>query len=163
MQDIELEVEGGKLLPAERTQAFEVVILAVENGTPAREEEITRTAQEREKPRKAQQAADDRHTQHEGVSTQLQANIKGQGQALANRAKALEQEMVNLRAQHVQDVQTIQQNIQQQADEQKTSKEMLKGQIAQMMAMLSKIQPTPTHRTYAQPTPQEAEIPDRMQ
>ena len=41
--------------------------------------------------------------------------IEGQGQALVTRAKELEQELVNLRAQHIQDLQTLQQVIQNQA------------------------------------------------
>ena len=52
MQDIQLEVEEGKLMDAERTRAFEAVILAVENATQARREEITRIAQELEKAAK---------------------------------------------------------------------------------------------------------------
>ena len=32
MQDIQLEVEGGKILDAEKARAFEAVILAVENA-----------------------------------------------------------------------------------------------------------------------------------
>ena len=121
MQDMQHEVEGGKLMDAERTRAFEAVIAAVENATQARREEIAHIAQELVKARKVQQVADERQTHHEGVSTQLHANIEEQGQALATRAKELEQELVNLRAQHVQDVQTLQQVIQNQANEQKSS------------------------------------------
>ena len=166
MQDMQYEVERGKLLDAERTWAFEAVIAAVENGTQASREEITRIAQELARAREVQQAADERQTHHEGVSTQLQANIERQGQALATRAKELEQELVNLRAQHVQDVQTLQQVIQNQANEQKSSANKLEGQMAQMMAMLNKLQPTPTHTTPAHPAPQEPEAPeapDRVQ
>ena len=163
MQRIQLEVEGGKLLDAQRTRAFEVVIFAVENTTQARREEMTRIAQELEKSRKVQQAADARKTHHEGITTQFHANIEGQGQALATRAKALEQEMINLRAQYAQDIKILQQVIQQQADEKKISTETLNGQIAQMMSMLSKLQPTPTYTIPAQPAPQEPERPDRMQ
>ena len=166
IQDFQLEVEGGKILDAERTRAFEAVIMAVENATHARREEITRIAREFEEARKAQQAADERQTHHEGVSTRLHANIEWQGRALAARAKALEQEMVNLRAQHAQDVQTLQQVIQQQANEQKASAEKTDGQMTQMMAMLSKLHSTPTHTTPAQPMAQELvepEEPDRMQ
>ena len=144
MQRIQLEVEGGKLQDVQRTRAFAAVIFAVENATQARREEMTGIAQEVEKSRKVQQAADARKTHHEGVTTQLHASIEGQGQALATRAKALEQEMINVRAQHAQDIQTLQQVIQQQADEKKISTETLNGQIAQMMSMRSKLQPTPT-------------------
>ena len=112
MQEFQLEVEGGKIRDAERTRAFEAVIMAVENATQTRWEEITRIAQELERAREAQRAADERQTHHEGISTRLHANIEGQGQALAAQAKALEQEMINLRAQHAQDVQTLQQVIQ---------------------------------------------------
>ena len=55
MQEFQLEVEGGKLLDAERTRAFEAVIMAVENATQARREEITRIAQELERAREAQE------------------------------------------------------------------------------------------------------------
>ena len=78
MQDMQHEVEGGKLLDAERTRAFEAGIAAVENATQARREEITSVAQELARAREAQQAADERQTQYEGVSTRLHANIKGQ-------------------------------------------------------------------------------------
>lgn len=80
MQVIQLEVEGGKLLDAEKTQGFEAVIFAVENAPQARREGITGIAQELEKGRKVQQASDEGQTHHEGVSTQLHANIEGQGQ-----------------------------------------------------------------------------------
>ena len=53
MKDIQLEVEGRKLLYAERTRAFEAVMLAVENATQARQEEITGIAQELERPGKS--------------------------------------------------------------------------------------------------------------
>ena len=125
MQDMLHEVEGGKLLDPERTRAFEAVIAAVENATQARREQIARIVQELVKTREAQQAADERQTRHEGVSTQLHANIEGQGQALATRAKELEQELVNLMAQHVQDVQTLQHVIQNQGNEQKSSADKL--------------------------------------
>ena len=108
MQDMQHEVKGGKLLDAERTRAFEAVIAAVENATQARWQEITRIAQELAKAREAQQATEERQTHHEGVSTRLHANIEGQEQALTTRARELEQELVNLMAQHVQDVQTLQ-------------------------------------------------------
>ena len=166
MQDMQYEVEGGKLLDAERTRAFEGVIAAVEYATQARQEEIARIAQELVKAREAQQAAEERQTHREGVSTRLHANIEGQGQALATQAKELEQELVNLRAQHVQDVQTLQHVIQNQANEQKSSAYKLEGQMAQMMAMLNKLQPTPTHTTPAHPAPQDPEppeVPDRVQ
>ena len=166
MQDKQHEAEGGKLVDAERTRAFEAVIAAVENATQARQEEIARIAQELVKAREVQQAADGGQTHHEVVSTRLHANIERQGQALATRAKELEQELVNLRAQHVQDGQTLQQVIQNQANEQKSSANKLEGQMAQMMAMLNKLQPTPNHTTPAHPAPQgpEAlEVLDRVQ
>ena len=160
------EMERGKLLDAERTRAFEAVIAAVENATQARQEEITRIAQELAKAREAQQAADERQTHHEGVSTRLQANIEGQGQALTTSARELEQELVKLRAQYVQDVQTLQQVIQSQTNEQKSSAEKLEGRITQMMAMLNKLQPMPTHTTPAHIAPQDPEaqeVPDCVQ
>ena len=160
MQDKQQEVEGGKLLDAERTRAFEAVIAAVENATQARRDEITRIAQELEKAREAQQAADERQTHHEGVSTRLHANIEGQGQALATRAKELQQELVNLRVQYVQDVQTLQQVIQNQVNEQKVSVDALNGQMTQIMAMLNKLQPTLIHTTPAHPAHQEPERPE---
>ena len=82
------------------------------------------------------------------------------------RGKELEQELVNLRVQHVQDVLTLQQVIQNQPSEQKSSANNLEGQMAQMMAMLNKVQPTPTHTTPAHPPPQEPEepeVPNRVQ
>ena len=160
MQDMQHEVDGGKLLDAERTRAFQAVIAAVGNATQARREEISSIVQEFVTAREAQQAADERQTHHEGVSTRLHANIEGQGQALAIRAKELEQELVNLRVQHVQDVQILQQVIQYQANEQKSSADKLEGQMAQMMAMLNKLQPTPTHTTPAHPAPQDPEAPE---
>ena len=69
MQDIQLEVEGGKLLATQRTRAFEAVILAVTNATHAPQEEITSIAQEPEKAREAQQADEEKQIHHEGVST----------------------------------------------------------------------------------------------
>ena len=67
--------------------------------------------------------------------------------------------MINLRAQHIQDVQSLQQVIQQQANEQTTFAETHNGQMAQIMAMLNKMQPTPTHTTPVQHAPQEPTAP----
>ena len=79
MQDMQEEVEGGKLLNAGRSRVFEDVIAAVENATPGltRREEISRIALQLPRARKAQQAADERKSHHEGVSPGLHANIEG--------------------------------------------------------------------------------------
>ena len=80
----------------------------VENATQARPDEITRLAQELDHTRKQQQEANERQSRHEIVSTQLHANIMGQGETSANRANAPEQEVINLRDQNAADIATLQ-------------------------------------------------------
>jgi len=90
IQDTRQEVEDGKQLNAKRPIAFEGIIVAVENATQTRPEEITRLALELDHARKQQQEANERQSRHEVVSSQLHANIMGQGETSANRANALE-------------------------------------------------------------------------
>jgi len=108
IQDTRQEVEDGKQLDAERVIALEGIIVAVENVTQTRQEDITRLALELEHVRKHQQEANERQSRHEVVSSQLHANIMGQGETSANRANALEQELIKLRAQYAADVATFQ-------------------------------------------------------
>jgi len=108
IQDTRQEVEDSKQLEAERLIAFEGIIVVVENATQTRQEEITRLALELDHARKQQQEANERQSRHEVVSSQLHANIMGQGETSANRANALEQEVITLRAQYAADVATLQ-------------------------------------------------------
>jgi len=98
IQDIRQEVENGKQLDAEKMIAFEGIIIVVENATQTRQEEITRLALELDHVRKQQQEANERQTRPEVVSSQLHADIMGQGETSANRANALEQEVIRQRA-----------------------------------------------------------------
>ena len=123
IQDLRQEVNEGKQLDSEKALAFEAVIIAVENATAARRDEFIRLAKELEASNARQRALDARQSHHEGVSTQLYANIEQQGEASATRTQALEQEVINLRAQHAADVKDLQQVVQQQADAQKTAAE----------------------------------------
>jgi len=102
------DVEDGKQRDAEKLIAFEGIIVAVENAMQTRQEEITRLALELDHARKQQQEANERESCHEVVSSQLHANIMGQGETSANRANALEQEVIRLRAQYAADVATLQ-------------------------------------------------------
>jgi len=108
IQDTQQEVEDGKQLDTESLVAFEGIVIAVENATQTRQEEITRLALELEDARKQQQEANERQSRHEVVSSQLHDNIMGQGETSANRANALEQEVIKLRAQYAADVATLQ-------------------------------------------------------
>jgi len=107
IQDTRQEVEDRKQLDAEKLIAFKVIIVAVENATQARQEQITRLALELDHARKQQQEANERQSRHEVVSSQLHANIMGQGETSSNRAYALDQEVINLRAQYGTDVATL--------------------------------------------------------
>jgi len=98
IQDTGQEVEDGKQLHAERLIAFEGIIVAVENATQTRQEEITKPALELDHARKQQLEANERQSRHEVVSSQLHANIMGQGKTSANRVNPLEQEVSRRRA-----------------------------------------------------------------
>ena len=168
IQDLRQEVNEGKQLDSEKALAFEAVIIAVEKATAARRDEFIRLAKELEASNARQRALDARQSHHEGVSTQLYANIEQQGQASTTRTQALEQEVIDLRAQHTADVKQLQQVVQQQADAQKKAAEEQSRQMALMMTMLTNLQPTPTTTIPAPPVsrfpgPQVATAPDRMQ
>ena len=107
IQSTRQDVEDGKQLDAEKLIAFEGIIVAVENATQTRQEEITRLALELDHARKQQQEANERQSRHEVVSSQLHANIMGQGETSANRTNTLEQEVIRLRAQYAADVATL--------------------------------------------------------
>ena len=107
IQDTRQEVEYGKQLDVERLRAFERIIIAVENATETRQEKMTRLALELDHARKPQQEAKERQSRHKVVNSQLQANIMGQGETSANRANALEPEVMKLRAQYAADVATL--------------------------------------------------------
>jgi len=109
IQSTRQDIEDGKQLDAEKLIAFEGIIFAVENGTQTRQEEITRLGLQLEQARQQQQEANERQTRHEVVSSQLHANIMGQGETSANRANDLEQEVIRIRAQYAADVATLQQ------------------------------------------------------
>ena len=68
------------------------MVTAVENATEARQNEVARLAQEVIAANTRQRNLDERQAPHEQVSSQLNANIQGQGEASANRAAVLEQE-----------------------------------------------------------------------
>jgi len=107
IQDTRQEVKDGKQLDAERLIVFEGIIIAVENATQTRQEEISRLALELDHASKQQQEANERQSRHEVVSSQLHANIMGRGETSANRANALEQEVMKLKAQYAADVATL--------------------------------------------------------
>jgi len=71
----------------------------------------------------------------------------GQGKTSANRANALEQEAINLRAQHAKDIATLQQVINEQAKAQKQMTEGLLVQMAIKMQKLAGLEPTATTTT----------------
>jgi len=107
IQETRQEVKDGKQLDAAKLIAFEEIILAVENATQTRQEEITTLALDLDHARKQEQEANERQSRHEVVSSQLHANIMGQGETSANRANALEQEVIRLRAQYARDFATL--------------------------------------------------------
>jgi len=107
IQSTRQDVEDLKQLNAEKLIAFEGIIVAVENATQTRQEEITRLALELEQVRKQQQEVNERQSRHEVVSSQPHANIIGQGETSENRANACEQEVIRLRAQYAADVATL--------------------------------------------------------
>src|SRR6195952_5742839 len=154
MKDTRQEVEEGKQLDAMKTRAFEVIVTAVENATEARQNEVARLAQEVQDANSRQRELNERQARHEQVSSQLNANILGQGEASANRAAVLEQEVTILKAQHTNDVQTLQNVIQWQADALKPFVVAQNKQMAQVMAMLTKLQPTPATTAPTQPPTQ---------
>jgi len=80
IQDTRQEVEKGKQLDADQLIAFEEIIVAVENATQTRQEEINRLALELEHAWKQQQESNERQSCHAVVSSQLHANIMGQGE-----------------------------------------------------------------------------------
>jgi len=169
IQDTRQEVPDSKQLDAERLIAFEAVIVAVENATQTRQEEITRLALELEHASKQQQEANERQSRHEVVSSQLHANIMGQGETSANRANALEQEVIRLRAQYATDGTTLQQVVNGHAETQERVTEELFAQMTNIMQKLVSFQPTPT-TTAPAPLPtqvsaasQVATNPDRVQ
>jgi len=84
LQSTRQDVEDGKQLDAEKLITFEEIIVAVENATQTRHEEITRLALELDHARKQQQEANERQSRREVVSSQLHANIMGQGKTSAN-------------------------------------------------------------------------------
>jgi len=90
IQDTRREVEDRKQLDAERLITFEGIIIAVENATQTPQEEMTRLALKLDHARKQQQEANEQQSRHKVVSSQLHANIMGQGETSANRANALE-------------------------------------------------------------------------
>src|SRR6195952_4280677 len=161
MKDTRREVEEGKQLDATKILAFEAVVTAVENATEARQNEVARLAQEVLAANNRQRELNERQARHEQVSSQLNANIMGQGEASANRAAVLEQEVTILKAQHTNDVQTLQNVIQGQADALKAFTKAQENQMAQVMAMIAKLQPTPTTTAPTQPATQLPANPPR--
>jgi len=149
IQDTRQEVEDAKQLDAERLIAFEGIIVAVEETTQTRLEEITRLALELDHARKQQQEANERQSRHEVVSSQLHANIMGQGETLANTANALEQEVIRLRAQYAADVATLQQGVNGHAESRARVTGELFTQMPNIMQRLPSFQPTPTTTTPA--------------
>jgi len=93
----------------------------------------------------------------------------GQGETSANRANALEQEVIKLRAQYAADVATLQQVVNGHTETQERVTEELSAQMIIIMQKLASFQPTPTTSTLAPlptqvPTaPQVATNPDRVQ
>ena len=87
IQDLRKEVNEGKQLDSEKVLAFEAVIIAVENATAARRDEFIWLAKKLEASNARQWALDARQSHHEGVSTQLYANIEQQGEASATGPK----------------------------------------------------------------------------
>jgi len=150
------DVEDGKQLDTEKPIAFEGIIVAVENATQTRQEEIIRLALELDHARKQQQEANERQSGHEVVSSQLHANIIRQGETSANRANALEQEVIRLRAQYAADVTTLQQVANGHAESQERVTRELFAQMTNIMQKLASFQPTPTTTT---PAPLLTQVP----
>jgi len=169
IQDTRQEVEDGKQLDTERLTTFVKIIVAVENATQTRQEEITRLALELDQARRQQQEANERQSRHEVVGSQLHANIMGQGETSANRANALEQEVIRQRAQYAADVVTLQRVGNRHAETQERVTAELSAQMTIIMQKLAGFQPTPTTTTPAPlPTqvpaaPQVPTNPDRVQ
>jgi len=65
-----------------------------------------------------------------------------QGETWGNRANALEQEVINLRAQHTADVPALQRGVNGQAEIQERMAEGLSAQMAIIMQILASLQPT---------------------
>jgi len=136
-QDTRQEVEDGKQLDAEKLIAFKGIIVAVENATHTRQEEITRLALELDHTRQQQQEENERHSRHGVVSSQLHANIMGQAETSANRANALEQEVIRLRAQYAADVATLQRVVNGHVETQERVTEELSAQMTIIMQKLA--------------------------
>ena len=140
-----------------------------ENATQSRQEEIPRLALELNYARKQQQEANERQSRHEVVSSQLHANIMGQGETSANRPNALEQEVIKVRAQYAAEVATLQRVVNGHAETQERLTEELSVQMTIIMPKLASFQPTPTTTTptplptQAPAAPQVATNPDRVQ
>src|ERR1700712_5114428 len=100
MKDTRQEVEEGKQLDATKTRAFEAIVTAVENATEARQNEMARPAQEVLAANNRQRELNERQARHEQVSSQLNDNIMGEGESLANRAAVLEHKVTILKPQH---------------------------------------------------------------
>jgi len=145
IQSTQQDVEDGKPLDAEMLIAFEAIIVAVENATQTRQEEITRLALELDHARKEQQEANERQSRHEVVSSQLHANIMGQGETSANRANALEQEVIKLWAQYAADVATLQQVVNGHADSQERVTGKLFAQMTTYNAKIGQLPINPYH------------------
>jgi len=169
IQSTRQDLEDGKQLDAEKLIAFEGIIVAVENATQTRQEEITRLALELDHARKQQQKANERQSRHEVVSSQLLANIIGQGETSANRANALEQEVIRLRAQYAADVATLLQVVNGHAESHERVTGKLFAQMTNIMQKLASFQPTPTTTapaplpTQVSAAPQIPTNPDRVQ
>jgi len=169
IQSTRQDVEDGKQLDAEKLIAFEGIMVAVENATQTRLEEIPRLALELDHARKQQQEANERQSRHEVVSSQLHANIMGQGETSANRANALVQEVIRLGAQYAADVATLQRVVNGHAETQERVTEELSTQMTIIMQKLASFQPTPTTTapaplpTQVPAAPQVPTNPDRVQ
>jgi len=145
IQGIWQEVVDGKQLDAERLIVFEEIIITVKNVTWARQDEITRLAQELDHAGKQQQEANEQQSRHEVISSQLHANIMAQGETSANRASALKQEAINLRAQHTGDVATLQRVVDRQAEDQGEIMEELSVQMAIILQRFGQSPTNPDH------------------
>ena len=85
------EVKEGKQFDATHTRAFEAIVSAVESATEARQNEMARLAQKVLAANNRQRELNERQARHEQVSSQLNANILGQGEAWTNPAAVLKQ------------------------------------------------------------------------
>jgi len=81
----------------------------------------------------------------------------GHGETSANRANALEQEVIRLRAQYAGDVATLQRVVNGHAETQERVTEELSAQMTIIFQKLASFQPTPTTTTPA-PLPTHAPV-----